>query len=214
MPIEQPNGPVTFPPRNVLQRDWGKEVILIANEHWTLKLIWMRGHTEGGLQYHHKKFEGGYVTHGDGYVEYDVGAGKLSLRYIGAEDCFYIPQGAAHRIKAGPKGLRYVEASTPHLNDRAHCEADYGQTTETGGLPSTHPDDVVHIAQTTDVAAYLGTDPQDDEIFGSDPGASGKQENTAQERKAFGRYTPHWPHNTISAAEQAIDRLSRINRLS
>jgi len=145
MPIDQPNGPAVFPIAEVLDRDWGQEVILVATEFYTLKHIVMNPDTCGGLQYHHKKDESGIARAGWATVEYDKGNGKLVRRTLLAGECFRFPQGAVHRVTAGRVGFEYIEASTPHLNDRCHCEKDYGLEEETGGLPSTTPEDVVTI---------------------------------------------------------------------
>ena len=145
MPLIQPNGTATFPPAEVLDREWGHEVILVATEFYTLKHIFMNPNARGGLQFHHKKDESGIVWSGRATVEYDKGDGALVKKMLLAGDCFRFPQGAVHRVTAGMDGFEYIEVSTPYLNDRCHCEKDYGLEEETGGLPSTNPEDVVTI---------------------------------------------------------------------
>jgi len=145
MPSQQ-NGPVTFPQKVVLEREWGDEVLHVTSGYYTLKHIIMKPFACGGLQYHHKKDESGVVIAGAATVEFDNGDGTLRTSHVlVVGDAFRIPQGAVHRIKASRNGFEYIEASTPYLNDRCHCEKDYGLEEETGGLPSTNPEDVVTI---------------------------------------------------------------------
>lgn len=174
MGIKQPNGPARFPDGvgTVLWREWGTEVVLVACEHYTLKKIMMRPQTVGGLQYHHKKDEAGWVIGGVGVVEYDKGNGQLSQISIRHGSAFRFPAGAVHRVSAGPHGLTYIEVSTPHFNDRCHVEAEYGLSAETGGLPSTKPEDVTTVPPGSGVAH---------EVPGSDTGEGREQAYSREE---------------------------------
>jgi mannose-6-phosphate isomerase-like protein (cupin superfamily) len=164
-PPWQPNGPAVFPARYTLKRDWGDETILMSCEHYSFKVITMNPNEAGGLQYHHKKDEAGFVLTGGATVEYDPGNGVLVQHKIGPGDCVRFPQGAVHRMTAGPKGIDYIEVSTPYYNDRCHCEKEYGLEAETGGLPSTEPEDVTKIPPGAGAVRHkpwlLITDPQD-----------------------------------------------------
>jgi mannose-6-phosphate isomerase-like protein (cupin superfamily) len=166
MSPKQPNGPAVFPSGYTLVRDWGDETVLVSCEHYTLKIIDMLPNEAGGLQYHHRKDEAGWVITGEATVEYDPGNGVLAQRKIRAGDCVRFPQGAVHRMIAGPKGISYVEASTPYFNDRCHCEKDYGLKKETGGLPSTKPEDVTKVPPGAGTARHkpwlMQTDPEDE----------------------------------------------------
>ena len=122
-------------------REWGKELLLVECPHYTLKKITMKGGSRGGLQYHHKKDEAGVLLEGKLLVESDAGGGYLVKKEVDAGEAFRFPQGAVHRVTALEHSV-YIEASTPYENDRYHVEADYGLPAETGGLPSTKPEDV------------------------------------------------------------------------
>ena len=54
----------SFPtPTDLGERQWGKEELLFSvPKHFTFKKITMNKGAKGGLQYHHKKDEGGYVV--------------------------------------------------------------------------------------------------------------------------------------------------------
>ena len=136
-----------FPkPEDLGPRQWGSELLLFAlKEKFTFKLITMHAGAKGGLQYHHKKTEGGYVTAGRAIVRYDRGDRVLVERIVGPGDVFFFPQGAVHQVEALDKPFEYLEVSTPFLNDRVHVEHEYGIEAEAGGLPSTELEDVIEV---------------------------------------------------------------------
>lgn len=144
-PVKQPNGHAVFPVAQAFARDWGIEELIVATGDYTMKRIIMHPHKEGGLQYHHKKDETAYILKGSALVSYDNGDGYLTQRAVYRGDAVRFPQGAVHKMKAFHEGCEYIEASTPYLNDRCHVEHLYGLPKETGGLPSTKPEDVVRI---------------------------------------------------------------------
>lgn len=126
----------------VLTRDWGTEKIwVVAPGKYSFKEIFVMAGKKGGLQKHHLKDEAGYMVYGFMLVRYDDGTGKLVERELGPGEFFHFPTGCVHQSEA-LSDLCYIEASTPHFNDRVHCEADYGIEKEAGGLPSTRLEDV------------------------------------------------------------------------
>lgn len=133
-----------FPePKDVGFRQWGSEELLFTvSGKFTFKRIYMHEGAKGGLQYHHKKDEGGYVTAGRAIVRYDPGTGSLVDRIIEMGDVFFFPQGSVHQIEALTP-FEYIEVSTPYFNDRVHVEHLYGIEAEDGGLPSTKLEDVI-----------------------------------------------------------------------
>ena len=90
-----------FKPKDVAPRDWGQE-ILVAHVPglYTGKVLIMKAGTSGGLQYHRKKDEWGYLYSGELLVEYDSGDGKLLQKKLVAGDCVHIPPEAVHRETA------------------------------------------------------------------------------------------------------------------
>ena len=128
---------VSFPtPQDMGHRDWGNEELLVlVPSTFSLKRLHLKAGSKGGLQYHHKKNECGYLVAGQMIVRFDGGDGSLCERVINAGECFHFPPGAVHQEEAVTDCV-IIEASTPHFNDRVRVERDYGQIIE-GGLPST-----------------------------------------------------------------------------
>ncbi len=139
---------VEFPkPVDLGPRQWGKEELLFAlSGKFTVKRITMKQGALGGLQYHHRKDEGGYVISGRLIIRFDSPSdvGTLDTRIVAAGESFFFPQGAVHQAEAITDCV-YIEVSTPYLNDRVHVERDYGIEEEAGGLPSTKIEEVVAI---------------------------------------------------------------------
>lgn len=135
-----------FPePQDVGPRQWGKELLFFTvGGKFTFKRIEMHEGACGGLQYHHRKDEGGVVVSGRILVRYDDGTGKLAERICEAGDCFFFPQGAVHQTEALTNAA-YIEVSTPYFNDRVHVEHLYGIPEEAGGLPSTKFEEVTEV---------------------------------------------------------------------
>lgn len=117
---------------------------MLAPGKYTLKRIEMKKGAKGGLQYHHLKDEAGVMLKGEMLVRWDDGSGSLRKFICKPGDSFHFPPGAVHQSEA-LTDCCYIEASTPHFNDRVHVEYDYGLPEESGGLPSTRLEDVVAV---------------------------------------------------------------------
>jgi len=91
----------------------------------SLKLLTIKKGKKGGLQYHHKKNECGYLIKGRLLIRYDNGQGELKERALKAGSSFHFPPGAIHQEEALTK-CEIIEASTPYFNDRVRVEKKYG----------------------------------------------------------------------------------------
>jgi mannose-6-phosphate isomerase-like protein (cupin superfamily) len=133
---------VVFPfIKNIGKRKWGKEDLLVLVPGLlSLKRLRIKKGSKGGLQYHHKKNECGYLVFGSLIVRYDKGNGKLKEKILKPGDCFHFPPGAVHQEEA-LTNCEIIEASSPHFNDRVRVEKEYGLNSK-GGLPSTTEDEV------------------------------------------------------------------------
>jgi len=132
-----------FPKKiNIGKRNWGSEELLILiSGILTLKKICIKKGKKGGLQYHHKKNECGYIESGKLIVRYDSGTGKLSKKILKKGDSFHFPPGLVHQEEA-LTNCTIIEASTPHFNDRVRVEKKYGIKISSG-LPSTLKKEVI-----------------------------------------------------------------------
>lgn len=128
---------VKFPKKkNLGKRNWGSEDLLVLiSKVLSLKLLKIKKGKKGGLQYHHKKNECGYLLKGRLKIKYDDGEGKLKSKIINAGKSFHFPPGAVHQ-EIALSNCTIIEASTPHFNDRVRVETKYGMK-EKKGLKST-----------------------------------------------------------------------------
>ncbi len=133
---------ILFPKsENIGERDWGSEdlLVLIPKVLSFKKIRYNKGQ-KGGLQYHHKKNECGYIISGKMLLRYDIGDGKLKERILKAGDWFHFPPKLVHQEEA-LTDLEIIEASTPHFNDRVRVEEDYDLPFDSG-LQSTTESEV------------------------------------------------------------------------
>jgi mannose-6-phosphate isomerase len=137
--INKPN----FPKKKSLgKRNWGEEKLLVLiSKVLSLKLLKIKRGKQGGLQYHHKKNECGYLVSGKLKITYDNGYGKLKSKILKNGESFHFPPGAIHQEKA-LTNCTIIEASTPHFNDRVRVEERYGIKL-TKSLPSTKKNEVI-----------------------------------------------------------------------
>lgn len=137
------NKKVIFPKIiSVGKRDWGKEDLLVLiPKKISLKLLELKKGKKGGLQYHHKKDECGFIISGKLLIRYDNGKGKLVKKILKKGQAFHFPPGAVHQEEA-LTNVKIIEASTPYFNDRVRVEKKYNLKPEKG-LPSTKKKDVI-----------------------------------------------------------------------
>ena len=128
---------VRFPKKKeVGKRKWGKEILLsLIPKILSLKLLKLKKGKKGGIQYHHKKNECGYILSGKLLVRFDKGNKKLSKKILSTGDVFHFPPGSVHQEEA-ITNCEILEASSPHFNDRVRVDELYGLSSSEG-LPST-----------------------------------------------------------------------------
>ena len=134
---------ISFPKiSSVGKRNWGKEELLVLfSKKISLKRLTIKKGHKGGLQYHHKKNECGYILSGKLLVRYDNGDGTLKNKIIRKGQSFHFPPNTVHQEKALSRCV-IIEASTPHFNDRVRVEKKYGLLKKKG-LPSTKRNQVI-----------------------------------------------------------------------
>ena len=134
--------PIIFPKKkNLGKRIWGNEILLaLIPKLLSLKLLIIKKGSKGGLQYHHKKNECGYIISGKLKVIYANKKNKLRNKILKKGDVFHFPPGSIHQEQAITT-CQIIEASSPHFNDRVRVEKKFGIDVEQG-LPSTNKKDV------------------------------------------------------------------------
>jgi mannose-6-phosphate isomerase-like protein (cupin superfamily) len=132
-----------FPkPESVGEREWGtEELLVLVSGKYSLKKIYLKAGSKGGLQFHRQKNECGIVISGAMKVIFDNGNGDLDEKIVGVGDVFHFEPGVVHQTEA-ISDTTYIEASTPHFNDRVHVESLYGLDIEAGGLPTTSASEI------------------------------------------------------------------------
>ena len=127
-----------FPKKKTLGlRSWGSEdLMVLIPKVLSLKKLFIKKGKKGGLQYHHRKNECGYIISGKLLIRYDSGKKKLKEKILKKGDCFHFPPGLIHQEEA-ITNCTIIEASTPHFNDRVRVEHKYGFKKDSNGLPST-----------------------------------------------------------------------------
>lgn len=136
---------VIFPKQEIMgERDWGEEkLVALIPKVLSLKILTLKKGKKGGLQYHHKKNECGYVISGKMIVRFDNGNGRLQEKIVKSGDSFHFPPKSIHQEEAITDCI-IVEASTPHFNDRVRVENRYGINSN-GGLPSVKESEVIFM---------------------------------------------------------------------
>lgn len=133
---------VQFPKKKLIgRRVWGNEILLaLIPKKISFKLLEMKKGSKGGIQYHHKKDECGYVLKGKLLVRFEKQKNRLSEKILKSGDVFYFPKGSIHQEEALTNCI-ILEASTPYFNDRVRVDERFGKKIE--GLPSTKKNEVV-----------------------------------------------------------------------
>ena len=134
-----------FPKKiNLGKRNWGSEILLaLIPKLLTLKMLTLKKGSKGGLQYHHKKNECGYLLSGKLKIKYLTKKGILKEKILKSGSVFYIPPGAVHQEYA-ITNCKILEASSSHFNDRVRVEKIFGFK-ETKGLKTTKKNEVIHL---------------------------------------------------------------------
>jgi len=135
---------IIFPKHETIEgRDWGEEkLVALISGVLSLKVLTIKKGKKGGLQYHHKKNECGYIVSGELLIRFDKGDGGLQEKILYSGDSFHFPPKSIHQEEAITE-CTIVEASTPHFNDRVRVEDCYGLKS-LGGLPSVKEDEIIY----------------------------------------------------------------------
>ena len=122
------------------KREWGTETLIhLAESKWSMKKLFIKAGSKGGLQFHRLKDEAAYLIKGKLIVRYVIN-GKLTEKILVKGDSIHFPPECVHQEEAITDCL-LIEVSTPHKNDRVRVE-DKFNIDDRGGLPSTKLEDI------------------------------------------------------------------------
>lgn len=132
-----------FPSKKMVgKRLWGNEWLLVLiPKVLTLKLLEIKKNNKGGLQFHRKKNECGYILSGKLKITFQDKTGKLKNKILKSGDSFHFPPGSIHQEEA-ITNCKIIEASSPHFNDRVRVEKFFNLFI-TKGLPSTKLNEII-----------------------------------------------------------------------
>lgn len=106
-----------FTPKLLGPKDWGEEWLIAQTETYIGKVLFMRSGASGPMQYHRKKDETFYLLSGSAVVRRKDEHGNIIEADMFPGESYHIPPGAIHQVEAVTDCV-FVEASTPHFNDR------------------------------------------------------------------------------------------------
>ena len=130
-------------PEDIGFRSWGKETLLaVSSKKIMLKKLEIKAGSKGGLQYHRKRVEAGYIV--SGKLKVKIGhMGKIQEKILVSGDHFIFNAGLVHQEEA-LEDTTIIECSTPWLNDRVRVEEEFGlEIDNENGLPSSMPGEEV-----------------------------------------------------------------------
>lgn len=112
---------------DVILKPWGSETLLEINGKYMVKLLFMKANHRCSLQYHEKKIETIYVVEGELRIYSGSSQERLSYKsYLPGDAVTFFP-GEIHRME-GVTDCKYIEASTPELDDVIRLRDDYNRS--------------------------------------------------------------------------------------
>ncbi|MBF0561861.1 MAG: cupin [Alphaproteobacteria bacterium] len=112
-------------------KPWGKEILCDKTSRYALKDIHVKAGSRTSLQSHVHKEETILVISGRISVESGPSLDRLTTTVYGPDEGYTLFPGTIHRVTA-LEDARYVEASTPELDDVIRYADDYGRAQDAG----------------------------------------------------------------------------------
>ena len=115
----------------IVKKPWGKEIWLVVNNKYALKILEINAGKRFSLQYHRFKTETWYLQSGKIKATYGKYTGKdfrknLKHYIMKPGDVIHVPTRTVHRLFAVKKS-QIIEVSTPQLKDVVRLEDDFGR---------------------------------------------------------------------------------------
>jgi mannose-6-phosphate isomerase-like protein (cupin superfamily) len=110
----------------IVQKPWGREIWVAVTDQYALKIIEFKKGSRSSLQYHMRKHEHIYVDSGVAQMEWQNEQGQLEALILKAGDVVENKPARKHRTTA-IEDVRFIEVSTPELDDVVRVEDDYNR---------------------------------------------------------------------------------------
>lgn len=110
----------------IVEKPWGRELWVAVTDQYALKIIEVKKGNRSSLQYHQQKHEHIYVDRGVAQMEWQNERGQMETLILRAGDVVENKPGRKHRTTA-LEDVRFIEVSTPHLDDVVRVEDDYNR---------------------------------------------------------------------------------------
>lgn len=111
----------------IIEKPWGREIWVAHTNQYALKIIEFKKGSRSSLQFHRIKKEHIYLDSGKVRLEFEDDSGKLKEIIFSPGNVIEIVPGTKHRVTA-LEDSRFIEVSTPELDDVVRVEDDYGRT--------------------------------------------------------------------------------------
>ncbi len=111
----------------IVEKPWGREIWIAQTDRYALKIIEVSKGHRSSLQYHVKKHEHIYVDRGVLQVEWEDASGRMETLTLRPGEVVENLPGRKHRVTA-LEDVRFIEVSTPHLDDVVRVHDDYHRT--------------------------------------------------------------------------------------
>lgn len=104
--------------REVIAKLWGFEEVLVNNDKYCSKILWISPGFKCSLHYHKIKDETFVAIDGTVWVEYFVDRVRHQTILLGwRRESLHLPPGTPHRFWALGDGAALLEISTPHSDE-------------------------------------------------------------------------------------------------
>jgi len=110
----------------IVEKPWGREIWVAVTDQYALKIIEFKKGSRSSLQYHKVKHEHIYVDRGVAEMEWENDQGQMERLLLKSGDVVENKPGRKHRTTA-VEDVRFIEVSTPHLDDVVRVEDDYNR---------------------------------------------------------------------------------------
>jgi len=104
----------------IVEKEWGREVIIENNEKYCGKILEFEAGTKLSNHFHLKKTETWYILEGElKFYYYDYEAGEQQYEFLTEGHVVHIPVGVLHRLEV-IESCRIFEVSTQHFDEDSY----------------------------------------------------------------------------------------------